>query len=191
MRHFVFAILPLLALVPAVRAAEPAVSAKLIANKAVYDWPVGQTPAEFAASLKEAQARIGDGKPAVVPKPLLVDFTLEFRNETTETIEIGVLGDVNTLALELDGPGVITLAPPKATTLELRLPKMVKIAPGKTHAMLIGQLSDGFRANSRDLYFTAPGEYTLKATYQLADAAGNKGTILKTEGVKFTVSPPK
>ena len=57
--------------------------------------------------------------------------------------------------------------------------------------MPVNRLADGFRGASRLLFFTSPGDYTLKATYQLADAEGKKGVILKTDAVKFKVEEPK
>ncbi len=180
----------LVAGVSAVNAADPPVSVKLVAKKATYAWPV-QKPAAFEAVLKEMQQKQKDGKQVVVPDAFIVDFVLQFKNTGTEAIEIYVGGDENTLALELTGPSVVTLAPNLATTTEFRNPKPVKIEPGKTYDMPISRLSDGFRGASRRLFFTAPGEYTLAATYQLADAEGKKGIILKTEPAKFTVEAPR
>ncbi|WP_020469024.1 hypothetical protein [Zavarzinella formosa] len=172
-------------------AAEPTVSAKLIAKTNSYAWPVAQKPAEFDAMLKAAQQAIRDKKEAIVPKPFLVDFVLQLTNTGKEPVTIFVKGDVNTLNLELEGPGVVALAPPKAVTLEFRLAQPVKIESGKTYDIAIDQLQDGFRGMSRLIFFTSPGDYTLKATYQLADSEERKGAVLKTDLVKFRVEPPK
>lgn len=177
--------------VAAVNAVEPSVNVKLIAKKDTYAWPVAQKPAEFEAALKETQTAIKDMKQAVVPKAFLVDFVLQITNPGKEAVEIYVGGDSNTLALELTGPGVVTLSPPIATTLELRLPKAVTIEPGKSYEIPVGKLSDGFRNVSRLIFFTAPGEYSLKAAYQLVTPAGDRAAVLKTEAVKFTVEAPR
>ncbi len=176
--------------VSAVNADDPPVTVKLVAKKATYAWPV-QKPAEFEKALKETQKAIQDKKEVGVPDALIVDFVLRFTNTGTEATEIYLGGDMNTLALELTGPGVVTLAPNVAVTTEFRNPKPVKIEPGKTYDMPIARLSDGFRGASRRLFFTAPGDYTLAATYQLADAEGKKGIILKSEPAKFTVEAPR
>jgi hypothetical protein len=181
----------LLAGVSAVNAADPPVSVKLVAKKTTYAWPVGQKPEEFEKALKETQKALQEKKDAGVPDALIVDFVLRFTNTGKEATEIHLGGDVNTLALELTGPGVVTLAPNVAVTADFRNPKPVTIEPGKSYDMPISRLSDGFRNVTRLLFFTAPGDYTLVATYQLADAEGKKGIILKSEPAKFTVEAPR
>ena len=172
-------------------AAEPTISLKLIAKKDGYAWPVPHKPAEWEALLKEAQKAIRDKKDAVVPEALSVDFVLRFTNTGDKPVEIFVKGDVNLLTLELNGPGVVILAPPRAMTLEFRLAQPVTIEAGKSFELPVGKLADGFRGVTRSLYFTAPGEYELKASYQLADSEEKKGTLLKTDAVRFTVAEPK
>ena len=52
-------------------------------------------------------------------------------------------------------------------------------------------LADGFRRMSRFIYPTAPGEYTISATYQLATEDGGKGPLLKSGEAKFKIAEPK
>ena len=174
-----------------VNAAEPTVSLKLVAKQKNYAWPVEQTPEDFDARLKELAKAVKEGKFVETPANLKIDFVLEFTNTGDQAAEIFVKGDPNLLQLDLTGPGVIALAPPRPMTLEFRLPQSVTIEPGKTFEIPLAQLADGARGIARSIYFTQPGEYELKASYRLTDGEGNPTKLAKSPGVKFTVSKPK
>ena len=73
----------------------------------------------------------------------------------------------------------------------MREPKATVLDPGKSVEVPVRALADGFRRASRYLYPTAPGEYTLSATYQLTTAAGAKGPLLKSGEVRFKIHDRK
>jgi hypothetical protein len=163
---------------------------KIKANKDKYAWDAGgKTPKEFKKALEEiAEAMKKNPRPAVkLPDPPKVDLVLEIVNDGKEDVTVHVGGDPNVYTLELKGPGVMTFTPPLAFTREFRVPKAVVIAPGKSYDIPVTQLKDGFRGASRFIYWTEPGEYTLTATYQLSDARGEKGALLKSKEIKLKV----
>lgn len=172
-------------------AAEPAVSLKIISKKAAYAWPVADKPELFAKKIKEIQQGIKAGKNVDAPDSIEVDFVLQFTNTGKETVDIFVQGDSNLMTLEVTGPGVIAISPPRPMTLEFRLPKQVTIEAGKTFEIPVKQLSDGMRGISRSIYFTTPGDFEIKASYQLCDADGQKSGLLKSAAVKFSIDAPK
>jgi hypothetical protein len=103
------------------------------------------------------------------------------------TIYVG--GDSNVYTFELTGgAGVVTLGSALAFTADFRPSKPVTLAPGKAHEIPVKQFSDGNRGLSRYVYWTGPGEYKLAAKYTLATKDGGKGTELKSEPVKITVT---
>jgi hypothetical protein len=167
---------------------------KLVAKKDVYAWDAGgKTPKEFKKELEDiAEALKKNPRPPVkLPNPPAVDLMLQVVNNGKEDVTVYVGGDPNVYTLELKGPGVMEFMGQGPVTLELRLPKATKLAPGKSYDIPITQLKDGFRGAARNLYWTAPGEYTITATYQLSDAKGGKGALLKSEAVKVKVEEKK
>ena len=117
--------------------------------------------------------------------PPAIDAVLEIRNTGKTEWVVLVGGDANVMMLNLKGPGVIDLTPQLAFTADFRLPKEVRIEAGKAYEIPLKQLSDGFRGASHYLYWTQPGEYTLSATYQLANPDGAKGQVLTSAPVKL------
>jgi hypothetical protein len=66
----------------------------------------------------------------------------------------------------------------------------VTLAPADSYSLPIRQLYDGLRWRGRAIYWTAPGEYTLTATYGLSNAQGDPSARLQSEPVKLTVTAP-
>lgn len=169
--------------------AEGPVTLKLVAKKGEYKFGSGQTPAEYKKSLEAVAAAQKQGKLVVPPKPPAVDLVLQLTNTSKEEVTIYVGGDSNVYTFDLTGgAGVVTMGSNLAFTREFRIPKAVTLAPGKSHDIPVKQLSDGSRGAARYVYWTGPGEYKLGATYTLATADGGKGTTLKSEPVKITVT---
>ena len=149
----------------------------------------GKPPAEFKKELEGVAEQQKNGKLAKPPKPPAVDLVLVVTNTSKEDVTIYVGGDANTYTFDLTGgDGTKTLGSALAFTADLKLPKPVTIAPGKTYEIAVKQLSDGLRGMSRNVYWTGPGEYKLAAKYTLADRDGQKGLELKSEPVKITVT---
>jgi hypothetical protein len=143
---------------------------RLIANKDTYSLDRGgKTAAQYRKSLQEALA--ADGFPATPP----VDLVLEFRNTGDQEIQVWIGGDTTELKLELDGPGVVTGVSRRAVTEELRKPKTVTIAPGKSYTLPIKELEYGTRSQVDGAYWTEAGDYTLTATYKTAVSPAPKG----------------
>jgi hypothetical protein len=189
--------LALFALAVPLRAEEKAKGAgplelKVVAKKDTYAWDAGgKTPKEFKKLLDDLAEAIKQGKDVKLPEPPAVDLVLQVVNTGKEEVTAYVAGDTNVFTLELKGPGVASLAPQLAFTADFRLPKAVTLAPGKSYDVPLKRLVDGFRGASRYVYWTEPGEYTLTATYQLSDADGGKGALLKSAPVKIKVEEKK
>jgi hypothetical protein len=167
------------------------VELKLVLRKETYGWPYAQGSKEFEARLQDLQKSRKQGKEARFPDPPALDLVLQITNTGTEKTTVYVEGDANLLTLILKGPGVVTVEPGLVSTTELREPKATVLEPGKSVEIPVRKLADGFRRASRYLYPTAPGEYTLSATYQLTTAAGAKGPLLKSGEVKFKIDEKK
>jgi|SRR5262245_15475762 len=164
---------------------------KLVANKDTYPWPYAQGPKEFDSAMQEFMQKKKKGEEVQFPAPPAVDFVLRITNTGKDKAVIHVGGDANVYTLELKGPGVVTVEPLVAFTTELRMAKEVTLEPGKSHEIPVKRLADGFRGGSRYVYPTASGEYTLKATYQLATADGGKGPVLKSGEAKIKFEEPR
>jgi hypothetical protein len=161
---------------------------KIVNKKNSYPWPYEQKPKDFEAKLQEIIKKKAVDQ---LPKPPAVDLVLQFTNTSKEKAIIHVEGDPNTLTLSVKGPSVVPARPGLAVTTEFRLPKAVELQPGKSHEVSIKSLADGHRRLGRYLYPTAPGEYTISATYELATQDGGKAGSLKSNETKFTIEEPK
>jgi hypothetical protein len=164
---------------------------KLVANKEAVPWPHEQRPKDFDASLQDLIQKKKKGEAVRLPPPPAVDLLLRITNTGKEKTTVYVDGDPNVTTLTVKGPGVVTVEPGLATTAEFRTPRAVVLQPGKSHDIPAKQLADGFRGAGRYVYVTAPGEYTITATYQLATAEGAKGPVLKSGEVKVRIEDPK
>jgi len=156
----------------------------------------GKTAAEFEALLKSESA-LDKG----LPKPPAVKLKLVLKNTADTEIRIFEKGDPITVELALTGPGVLSVAPRLAMTMEFRMPVAVKLAPGKTLEIPLTQLASGKRGAGTYHYWTKPGDYELVATFNTSinpapkDAkAGRDGfakVALSTAGFKLTVGEKK
>lgn len=192
MRTMLLGMLAMLLPVATMRGADDApLTLKLVAKKDKYAWDRDRAPKEFHAAIVDAIKQTKDGKIVQFPPASSVDFVLQITNTSKKAVPINVQGDVNVFTLELKGPSVLTAMPPIAFTADFKMPKQVVIEAGKTYDIPVQKLTDGFRGASRYIYFTAPGEYTLSATYQLATAEGEKAGLLKSEAIKIVVEEPK
>lgn len=173
--------------IPALAADKSQFELKVVVKKESIAWPYEVGQKEFEKKLHDAMKK----KDGMYPAPPAMDLVLQITNTGTEKATVYVDGDPNVVTLTLKGPGVVTAAPMLAFTTEFRGPKPVVLEPGKTHEVPLKALSDGFRKASRYIYPTAPGEYTLSATYQLSTEDGGKGALLKSGEAKFKVEEPK
>jgi hypothetical protein len=172
---------------------EKALELKVIVKKDTFTLDTGgKSSKEFRQMLDDITAATKKGERAPeLPRPAMVDLTLQIRNTGKDAVTVYVEGDANVYLLELNGKGVAEARPQLSFTADLRLPKAVKIDAGMSHEIPVKALSDGFRGATRWLYWTDPGEYTIGATYQLATRDGVKGTILKAEPIKVKVEEKK
>lgn len=194
MKHVLLAasgLLGMAAAAPTAHAAEPPMELKLLAAKAAYPWPYPDTAKEFDTRVQDLIGKQKKGEAVEFPAPPAVDLVLQITNPGKEARTIHVGGDPNQWTLTLKGPGVVVVEPRLAFTTDLRMPTTVVLEPGKSHDIPVKKLADGFRGAGRYLYPTAPGEYTLTATYLLATADGAKGTTLTSDAVKITVADKK
>ena len=191
MRHLVLAASGLVFLAAAANAAEPPLELKIVASKANFAWPYTAPPKEFDAHLQELLAKHKKGEVVEFPGPPDVHLTLKITNTGKENRTVHVGGDPNQWTLTLKGPGVVEVSPRLAFTTDFRAAKAVVLEPGKSYDIPVKKLADGFRGVSRYIYPTAPGEYTLSATYLLAAGDGAKGETLKAAEIKITFEDKK
>ena len=124
------------------------------------------------------------------PVPAAVPVTLRMVNNTDAPFTFNFGADASSYTLTVKGPGVVVREYGFATTREFRLGKPVTLQPGKTFDIPLKELEDGIRGKGRVTAITAPGEYSISATYQ-ASGEENKGPLLKSEAAKFTVVEKK
>jgi hypothetical protein len=191
------AALPLAARADEPKPADLPLKAKLVAKKDTYKLDLdGKSGEEFRKVLKDAE------KSGKAPMPPAVDLVLEITNTSDQEVKFWVEGDANELQLDAKGPNAVTITPQKAFTADFRMPKVITLAPGKTHSIPITALQYGFRGTSKYTYWTEPGEYTLTASYKTAISPAPKGSkeadkgfgivvLMTTEPIKVKVETPK
>src|SRR5262249_10122286 len=136
---------------------------RLVFKKTTYALDLGgKTPQEFRQQLLDPTQRFEW-------KPPAVEFVLEIRNISKEEVTIRVGGDDAESILDLKGPGAYSYTMDNAV---LRLPiggKLIKLAPGKSHALPFKSLTGGIsNLRVQSVFWTEPGDYTLSASYRLA-----------------------
>jgi RNA polymerase sigma-70 factor (ECF subfamily) len=171
------------------------VELKLVAKKTDYVLNTGgRTVQEYQKLLTDFLKRKPNPANPVADlpaEPPQVDLVLQFVNNAKKDVTLFLEGDGNARVLTLRGPGVVALQNPGPFTLELRLPRPVTLAPGDSYSLPIRQLFDGMRWRGRAIYWTAPGDYTLTASYGLSDQQGGPGARLQSQPIKLTVTAPK
>lgn len=168
-----------------------AMELRIITKKDAYVLDTGgATRDEYQKSLKriEAEQKKKAGFDGRLPPAPKVELVLSIVNTGKEDVTVFVGGDPNVFTWTLKGPGVVALNSGGAFTTDFRLGRGVKLEPGKSHDIPIKMLMDGFRAASRSVYWTEPGEYTLSATYQLSGDDGAKGPLLTSKPIKLKVT---
>ncbi|MEJ5275441.1 MAG: hypothetical protein WHU94_05970 [Thermogemmata sp.] len=118
----------------------------------------GLNPAEYKKKVEKAAE---SGRPLPTPA---VDVTVEITNISDKPVEIWTSGDPVRLVLKLEGTGALNLTPPLAFTREFRIPRAETLAPGKSIAFRVTELTSGFRGRSHFAYWTDSGAYKLTAT---------------------------
>jgi hypothetical protein len=136
----------------------------------------GLTPAEYKRKVEKASE---SGRPLPTPE---VDLTVEITNTSDKPVEIWTGGDPVRLVLTLDGDGALNLTPPLAFTREFRLPKAETLAPGKSIAFRLTELTSGFRGRSHFAYWTNAGTYKLTCSFSTGIKPAPPGTKEEMDG---------
>ena len=162
---------------------------KIVANKDTYKSDL--TLAELKKLVEAAE------KGGRLPPAPAVDLQLVITNRSEKEVAFWFQGDPVQIALELKGPGAMSLAPRLNFSANFIGPQTMKLAPGKSHTIQLTSLRYGFRGASRRAYWTDPGEYTLAACFKTAispspqglraDETGFVKVALKSEPVKIKV----
>jgi hypothetical protein len=146
------------------------VEAKLVAKKDTYTLDLGGKSAEdFRKQLKEAEM-MGPNPPA--PK---VELAIEFTNTSDKEVQLRIAGTQNVIMLDLKGPGAETIVMKNRPMPRFLIAsKTITLAPGKSESVPVSSLAFGLRNLTHAAYWTAPGDYTLSATYQTSMAPAPK-----------------
>jgi hypothetical protein len=165
------------------------VKATLVAKKATYQLDLGGLSGDdFRKAIKDAET---SGKYPAVPT---VDLTLELTNISDKEVQLWTKGDPVVLSLTLKGEGAVSVAPRRAFTTIFRGPMAETLAPGKKIAIPITKLNYGFRGAAQQAYWTAPGDYTLSASFKTALLPAPTGSEKGDDGfgqVTITSEPIK
>jgi hypothetical protein len=149
----------------------------------------GKTAEDYKKELEEAAKKQEKGERTTPSRPPVADLVLQITNTTKNDVTILVGGDRCAFAFDLTGgTGVVTLKSNLPFTADVKPPKAVTLAAGKSYEIPVMQLSDGARGTSRYVYWTGPGEYLLSATYAFSASPRGRVTELKSEPVKITVT---
>lgn len=134
---------------------------------------------EIEADDAKAYAKqVHDGVAAKSPPPASkTRFSLEITNATDKPIEVWVSGDPVKLMLTVDGPGAVVAEVKTAFSKEVRAPKAVKIAAGKSHTIAFESLAFGFRNESHRAWLTETGRYELGGTFETAVSPAPPGSV--------------
>jgi hypothetical protein len=138
---------------PQQKPADP-IRVELVAKKTTYLLDrQGMTADKYREAIKEGKI-----------SPPVIDLSLEITNTTKEDIDITVAGASPRLKLELkgqEGNEKRTIKRPRNPTVRIIL------KPGQTHSLPITRLAGYSNAITDDqLFWTAPGEYTLAAAFE-------------------------
>lgn len=138
------------------------------------------------AGKTEKQLKGRNGQPQ--PAPPAVDIQLAVTNTSDQPVTLMRGADAEQIIVELTGPGAVTVPAMVMMTMEFRMGKPTKIAPGETFKIDIEKLAFGMRGISRYAYWTQPGQYTLTVRYQgaMAKPDGQPGQTRRT----MAVTPP-
>ena len=115
-------------------------------------------------------------------------MAIEIANTGTKAVTIPIGGDATRVELKLEGPGAVTVPYAAMHTMEYRLGRDTKIEPGKPITIALPRLLFGNRGDSMAAYWTAPGEYTLTASY-VAPSEGIDGR--EDKQATITAAPVK
>ena len=103
--------------------------------------------------------------------------------------EIYVGGDSNVYTFELSGGDTVAMSARIALTADFKASKASPPSPrARRYEIPVKQLSDGQPRRRPLRLLTGPGDYKLVAKYTLSDKDGGRGTELKSEPVKITVT---
>lgn len=100
------------------------------------------------------------------PKPPVVNMSLKILNRSDTPFTLMRGSDTERITIELTGPGVVEVPAYVKMTKEARQGKPFTLKPGQWLDIPIKQLSHGLRGVSQNVYWTQPGRYKLKVTYQ-------------------------
>jgi hypothetical protein len=150
---------------------EPAIGPlelRLVANKDAYPLDLGgQTAEEFRKQIDAAD------KTKNYPAPPSVDLVLILKNTGDKELQVLAFGsDGTAVQIKLDGPGAVRKKTRDLFYRRLAVPKWIELAPGKEVAYPMAKLADYAETfgslTVHQSYWTAPGEYSLSATFKTA-----------------------
>jgi hypothetical protein len=153
------------------KAARAPIEGRLVATKDTYTLDLGGLSADdFRKRLQDSVAR----GPGITPPK--VELSLELVNTSDKDLEVQVEGTRNVLTLDLKGPGAESVKFKRLQPRFIKASRIVKLAPGKSVKVPITSLAYGLRGLTDAAYWTAPGDYMIRASYQTAIRPAPTGT---------------
>ncbi len=146
----------------------------------------GKTAAEYRRDLKDA------ARADALPPPA-INLALELSNPGAKERTLYLSIEEANLALDLRGPGDLRLSIPHGG-LSAFVPQVARVAPGKSVELPIRRLSESGAGRTEYLYWTEPGEYTLKmrlrVPYSESGVAGRGFMTYESQPVRIKVVEP-
>jgi hypothetical protein len=165
---------------------DPSLVVKLILKKDTYTLDPAQSGPEFVRKLKELEKGV-----EMPPPPPAVDMSLELTNVGKDPVTIPLRGDETSLDLKLEGPGAVTVPYVRMLPRAMGQGTPTIIEPGKSLAITISRLQSGSRSESMACYWTAPGTYTLTASYTTPLTVRRVNGVPDDRAFTFAAAPVK
>ncbi len=120
-----------------------------------------------------------------LPPPDIAGLELTLVNNGKRPIEASWSGAAESLALDVQGAGVLRLPAPDAADGDVLRPRSIPLEPGERHVIPIRRLAAGSHGKLEYIYLTEPGEYTVTPHLKLTVAG--RDLTLTGEPIRITV----
>jgi hypothetical protein len=126
----------------------------------------GKSPADFRRHLEAGP----------LPLPPALGLALRLRNDSAEPLRLTVGGSAFACVLLLRGPGVVRVSVPHPAVRPFAVERTVTLAPGGSFDLPLERLAERVGQRVSYLYWTKPGDYTLRAIVRAPARVGSAGS---------------